>query len=221
MLKWIQQQSNPLVSELQLELDGETESNPERIAAWVRDKHFSPENIAAEIEEILASISAEQDTRITGRLVWLTDKGARWTSFPIRVEPESGSQAFDGSARNLLVQQQRHIEGIALTYFKATDNVLKTYASTLESLTNLLETRENRAADLEIEVARLRDENAQLSSQAIQTEAIAEEAVKQAEQAADEMAAKKDSAATDGQMIKLLSKVAGDMIPPKKVAPRS
>lgn len=214
MLKWIQQQANPLVCELQLELDSEAES-ADRIAAWLRDKSFNPADIAAEIEEILSAISAEQDTRITGRLVWLTDKGARWSTFPIKMEPESGSQAFDGSTRNLLVQQQRHIEGIALTYFKATDNVLKTYSATMESLTTLLQTRENRAADLELEIARLRDENAQLQAQNTQTESMAEDAVRQAEQAAEELASRKDSQGTDGQMLKLLSKVAGDIASPK------
>lgn len=212
--KWLAQQANPLVTELQLETEGDGDTS-ERIATWIRDKTFDATAVAQEVEDILSSILAEQETKVVARLVWLTDQGARWTTFPIKIEAETGSQAFDGSTKNLLVQQQRHIEGIALTYFKATDQVLRTYSTTLESLTRLIEARENRSADLETEIARLRDENAQLASQVTQTETLAEQAIASAESAASEMAARKESEGTDGQMLKLLSKVATDVANPK------
>lgn len=211
MLKWLQQQQSPIAIDLRLELDGEGDA-VETVACWSRNSEtYDPASIAAEIDEILCAISSEQDAKITGRLAWLTATGVRWTTFPIKVEPESGSQAFDGSSRNLLVQQQRHIESMALTYFKATDAVLKTYSSTLDSITRLLETRENRSSDLELEIARLRDENAALTSQANQTSDLAENALKQAEDAASKLESQKGSSG-DGQILTLLSKVAGDMM---------
>jgi len=210
ILKWITQQSNPMVTELLLETES-SENEPDRVASWVRDKSFLPSDVANEIDEILMSIATEQEQRVSARLVFLTDKGVRWTTFPLKIEPEGGAQAFDGSTKNLLVQQQRHIEGIALTYFKATDAVLKTYSTTLESLTKLIDARETRSADLEIEIARLRDENASLQAQQLEAAQVAAQAVESAENAADELAKSRETSAKDGQMLTLLTKVAGDM----------
>lgn len=215
--KWLSQQTNPLITEVQLETDGDGETT-ERVASWVRDKNFDPRAVAQEVEDLVSGILEEQDTKVSARLVWLTDQGQRWTSYPIVLHPEGGSQAFDGTQRSLLVQQQRHIEAIAQNYAKAIDQVLNrgdtmhtVYASTLQSLTRLIESRENRSADLENEIARLRDENSQLAAQVTQTESLAEQAIESAETAASELAARKDSEGTDGQMLKLLSKVASDV----------
>lgn len=223
--KWIGQQSNPLITELQLETEGDGDSR-DRIASWTRGKGFSPQTVAEEIEDILSSILAENESKVVARLVWLTDQGAIWTSFPIKLEPEGGSQAFDGSQKNFLVQYQRHMEAMAQNYAKAIDAVLHRgdaisdgYEKTIASLTRLLETRENRASDLEERIARLRDENAELAAQVTQTESVAEQAIEQAENAASEIAARKESEGTDGQMLKLLAKVASDVAEsPKKQA---
>jgi len=225
--KWLSQQSNPLVTELHLETDTDSDT-PDRVASWTRDKSFDPNAIAQEIDDILESIVAEQDQKVMARLVWLLESGARWTTFPIKIEPEGGGQNFDGTQRNLLIQEQRHLEGMALTYSKATQSVLATYhgleaayGRTIDALTRVIESRENRTADLETELARLRDENATLSAQALQTETIAEQAMTSAEQAAEELAAKRDSEGTDGQMLKLLSKVASDAMAPPARPPKA
>lgn len=217
--KWIAQQANPLVTELLLETDSgaDNDNGTERLATWVRDKSFVPHEIAEEIEELLSGVATEAERKIAARLVWVTDKGARWTSFPLQIEPEGGvTQAFDGTQKNLLVQQQRHIEGIALTYFKATEAVLGTYRTTLESLTKLIDARETRSADLEVEIARLRDENSTLQAQHLEASQVATQAVEAAESAAEELEKTRETSAKDGQMLTLLTKVAGDMAAKKQ-----
>lgn len=215
--RWLAQQSNPLITQLLLETEGEGET-ADRVASWVRDKSFDPATVAQEIEDLLTSILTEQESKVVARLVWLTDTDQRWTTFPIKIEPEGGSPILDGSARNLLIQEQRHLEGMALTYAKATEQILakfdsldKVYGRTMDALVRVIESRENRTADLENELARLRDHNAQLSAQVMQTETIAEQAVESAEAAAEELASRRDSEGSDKQMMTLLSKVAMDV----------
>lgn len=220
--KWLRQQTNPLVTELHLETEnGGDGEKPDRVATWARDKNFDPDTVAQDIEDMLSSIVTEQESKVTARLVWVTESGKPWTTFPLKLEPEGGAQIFDGTQKSQTIQSQRHHEAMAMTYAQATEKILhrgdtmhQIYTDTLKALTRLIESRENRSADLETEIARLRDENAQLSAQAMQTETVAEQAIEAAEQAEAEIKARKESEGTDGQMLKLLSKVAGDLAKP-------
>jgi len=226
--KWIRQQGdNPLLTDLHLETETEGEA-PCLVASWRKTKLWDPQQIGQEIEDTLTAILAEHETRIVARIVWLTDSAQRWSSFPVRLEPEGGAHPLDGTSKSQAIQAQRHLEGMAVIWGKSAQSILekydgigRTYTSTMEgigrtmdALARVIENRENRTSHLEAELARTRDENTELHARAIQTEAVAEQAIDAAERATDKLTERKDSSSTDAQMLTLLTRVAQDAAKP-------
>ena len=169
LARWLAQPpSSEKVDALVLEVkeDGEWK----RLQIWKREE--VQQQLATLIDGTVTDLANELGQYLTARVVWMeTATGAYWTEHALRVQPEDmeGSQAFDGTAQSIAIQNQRHqertagaahalIASISITLretnaqLRDTNQILSTENARLRE--DLYESRE-RISELEQENARL------------------------------------------------------------------
>lgn len=200
---WLASQRAPLAVNLQLEIKGEEQI--EVVAQWERTSQFVATDVAREADAALQNVADELESRVHGRLAYYTAEGKLFSQFQVKCEPSGEiAQTFEGTAKSLLQQQQKHYEIAGHQYFKSTEGVHKVLLETVTVLKDLIVTRETRGQELEAEIADLRAENSQLQANAERAERVMETAVKAADEATkavEDLKAKGGDDAAIGKML--------------------
>lgn len=193
--EWLNTQRGDVAPILRLEINGDEEMR-EVVSTWTRPRDgWDCEAVAVEADRTIQNVAEETSSRVTGRLaLYTTEPEKFWTGYSLRAEPVDGAQSFDGSTKNLLIQNQKHLEAMGMGYARATEAVLKlvdqtaqTNTSIMKVLTELVTVREQRGLQLEQNMSLLRDENSDLRAAKTEAETIAESVVEQAEEAAKQV----------------------------------
>ena len=211
---WLETNHCDMTVQLRLEVPSE-DGGPEVLASWHCGKDWERATCARQADSTLQNTADELGTRVHARLCWYTANDAMWCALPLRGDPVQGTQSLDGSAKSMLVQMQRHSEAYNVSLFTATESAIESQRRTLELQARVGEQREQRVIALELEVARLRDENSELRAELDGAMAGAEASAEVAEEAVARVEELKTSAEGDKKVMDL-AMVAISRLPQKE-----
>lgn len=212
--RWLRTQTAPILRWFHLEVDDGGEGHT-RVVSWERDASWDPARVAKEADDALTDLADDSGQRVRGRIVCLTETEALWTSFTVQADPEGQQTSFEASSKGVLTQTMKHHEALALQYLRATQANVDSLIQTNESLQRVIDQRLELIARLEAEVARLRDDNAQLKAELMEAQILTEQAVDGHEAAVAEVEESRKNQTDDGQMLKLVGQVVQAQFAPK------
>lgn len=181
-----------------------------------RSEKMGAGDVATDIDTALQDAADEQGVRVTAMLTMLNKDRSVWTEIGLRASPAGNDSQLDGSAKSMLIQEQKHKEAFAKVQFDAINQTLESLTRTNEALTKRLEARDDRYIELENEVHDLRKQVSELDAALSEAHAVIAELEQSHEEAVNQIETSKSATSDDGKMLSLVSNLVANQKPAAK-----